>query len=67
MEQLKWLLKNLDAGFICSPDNIDEIKNTILKVYELYKRQFSLPIPTEEVLQNLEEIILLNFLQNNFN
>ena len=53
------------AGFICSPDNIDEIKNTILKVFELYKSN-SLPVPTDEVLQkfrrdNLTELLTKQF------
>ena len=61
----KMAVEESGAGFICSPDNIDEIKNTILKVYELYKNN-SLPVPSEEVLQkfrrdNLTELLTKQF------
>jgi glycosyltransferase involved in cell wall biosynthesis len=61
----KMAIEESGAGFICSPDNIDEIKNTILKVYELYKNN-SLPVPSEEVLQkfrrdNLTELLTKQF------
>jgi len=61
----KMAVEESGAGFICSPDNVDEIKNTILKVYELYKNN-SLPVPSEEVLQkfrrdNLTELLTKQF------
>ena len=61
----KMAVEESGAGFICSPDNIDEIKNTILKVFELYKSN-SLPVPIDEVLQkyrrdNLTELLTKQF------
>jgi glycosyltransferase involved in cell wall biosynthesis len=43
-------LEEYGASFITEPDNIDEIKNTLIKVYELYKKK-ELPVPDESVLQ----------------
>ena len=53
------------VGFICSPDNIDEIKNTILTVFDHYNKG-SLPVPSEEVLErfrrdNLTELLTKQF------
>ena len=65
MVLLKWLVEESGAGYICSPDNIDEIKNTILKVYNDYKNN-NLPSPSEEVLEkfrrdNLTEVLTKQF------
>jgi glycosyltransferase involved in cell wall biosynthesis len=46
----KSLLEEYGASFITEPENVDEIKNTFIKLYELY-RQNALPIPDEEILQ----------------
>jgi hypothetical protein len=40
----KTAVQEYPASYICEPDNVDEIKNTILKVYEHYKSsKFSYP------------------------
>jgi glycosyltransferase involved in cell wall biosynthesis len=61
----KMAIEESGAGFICGPDNIIEIKNTILKIYEHYKNN-SLPVPSEEVLEkfrrdNLTEVLTKQF------
>ena len=63
----KMAIEESGAGFICSPNNIDEIKNTILKVFNHYKNG-SLPVPSDEVLEryrrdNLTEILTKQFQQ----
>ncbi len=61
----KMAIEESGAGFICGPDNIIEIKNTLLKIYEHYKNN-SLPVPSEEVLEkfrrdNLTEVLTKQF------
>lgn len=61
----KMAIDEYGAGFICKPDDIDDIKNTILKVYNLYQKN-ELPSPVEEVLQkyrrdNLTELLTKQF------
>ncbi len=61
----KMAVEESGAGYICSPDNIDEIKETILKVYDDYKNN-KLPLPSEEVLEkfrrdNLTELLTKQF------
>jgi hypothetical protein len=61
----KMAVEESGAGYICSPDNIDEIKNTILKIYNDYKNN-NLPTPSEEVLEkfrrdNLTEVLTKQF------
>lgn len=61
----KMAIEESGAGFICSPDNIDEIKNTMLKVYEQYKNN-SLPVPSDEIVEkyrrdNLTELLTKQF------
>ncbi len=61
----KMAIEESGAGFICKPDDIDEIKNMILKVYNLYKKG-ELPKPSEEFLtkyqrNNLTEILTKQF------
>lgn len=46
----KNILEEYGASFITEPDDIDEIKNTLIKVYELYKKS-ELPSPNDEMLQ----------------
>ncbi len=61
----KMAVEETGAGFTCSPDNIDEIKSTILKVYELYKNN-SLPVPSEELLQKFRRDYLTELLTKQF-
>ncbi len=61
----KMAIEESGAGFICGPDNIDEIKNTILKVYDHYINN-TLPIPSDEIVQkyrrdNLTELLTKQF------
>jgi len=61
----KMAIEESGAGFICSPDDITDIKNTILKVYHHYKNG-TLPTPTQEVLDrfrrdNLTELLTKQF------
>jgi glycosyltransferase involved in cell wall biosynthesis len=54
------------AAFITDPENIDEIKDTFIKVYELYKNN-QLPVPDEEFIlrhrrDNLTEQLSKQFL-----
>lgn len=46
----KIYLKEYGASFITEPDNIDEIKNNLIKIFELYRKN-ELPVPKEEVIQ----------------
>lgn len=46
----KIYLEEYGASFITEPDNVEEIKNTIIKIFELFRRN-KLPVPNEEVLQ----------------
>jgi len=61
----KMAVEESGAGFICSPDNINEIKETILKVYNSYK-EGTLPIPSEDLVEkyrrdNLTELLTKQF------
>ncbi len=61
----KMAIEESGAGFICKPDDINEIKNTILQVYDLYKKD-SLPKPSQEFLSkfrrdNLTELLTKQF------
>ncbi len=61
----KMAVEEYGAGFICSPDNIYEIKNTILKVYQHYSTN-KLPIPSDEMVEkfrrdNLTELLTKQF------
>lgn len=61
----KMAIEESGAGFFCKPDDINEIKKTILKVYELYK-EGNLPKPSEEFLikfrrDNLTELLTKQF------
>jgi glycosyltransferase involved in cell wall biosynthesis len=61
----KMAVEESGASFICSPDNINEIKNTILKVYEQYKNN-TLPVPLDEIVEkyrrdNLTELLTKQF------
>lgn len=61
----KMAVEESGAGFICNPDNIDEIKNTILKIYNQFINN-TLPVPSDEVLErfrrdNLTEVLTKQF------
>lgn len=45
----KMMLDNYQAFFHCKPDDIQEIKNTILKIFELFKNN-SLPVVSDETI-----------------
>jgi hypothetical protein len=47
----KMFLEEYGASFITGPDNVEEIKNTLIKIYDLYKKN-ELPKPD---LNNLEK------------
>lgn len=53
----KLALQEYGASFICEPDNVLEIKNTIYKIYELYKED-KLPIPSDEVVNKYRRDLL---------
>lgn len=61
----KMAIEESGAGFICKPDDIHDIKNTILQVYDLYKKG-TLPKPSDEYLSkfrrdNLTELLTKQF------
>lgn len=62
---LKNSLIEYKASFITEPDNLDEIKNMILKIYEHYI-QNQLPIPNEEFIQKHRRDILTEQLTKQF-
>ncbi len=45
----KMALEEYGASFITEPDNLEQIKNTIYKIYELYKNN-NLPVPDENIV-----------------
>ncbi len=61
----KLAVEEYGAGFICEPDNISEIKKTILLVYELYKKN-ELPKPDESILQKYRRDYLTEMLSKQF-
>ena len=53
----KMTLEEYGASFITKPDDIDEIKNTFIKVFDLYKKN-ELPKPDENTLQKYRRDVL---------
>jgi glycosyltransferase involved in cell wall biosynthesis len=53
------------AAFITSPNNPEEIKNTILKVYDLYTRN-ELPVPNEDFIKQYQREYLTELLTKEF-
>ncbi len=53
----KLALQEYGAAFICKPDDITEIKNSIYKIYELFKRN-QLPVPSDEVVNKYRRDLL---------
>jgi glycosyltransferase involved in cell wall biosynthesis len=54
-------VKEYGASFITDPFNVDEIKDTILKVYELYRKK-ELPKPDEEYVAKFRRDFLTELL-----
>lgn len=53
----KMALQEYGASFICSPDNILEIKEMIYKIYELYRNN-KLPVPLDEIVEKYRRDLL---------
>ena len=62
---LKNSLTEYNASFIVEPDDIDGIKNMILKIYELYV-QNKLPVPDEEFVEKHRRDVLTDELTKQF-
>jgi len=54
------------ASFITEPDNIEQIKNTIIEVYKLYK-EGNLPVPDENFVEGFRRDILTEQLAKQLN
>ncbi|MBS4033853.1 MAG: glycosyltransferase [Ignavibacterium sp.] len=61
----KMAVEEYGAGFICEPDNISDIKQTLLTVYELYKKN-QLPKPEETILEKYRRDYLTEMLSKQF-
>ncbi|HVO74732.1 MAG TPA: glycosyltransferase family 4 protein [Ignavibacteriaceae bacterium] len=61
----KMIAAGCGAAFITAPDNDEEIKNTILKVYDLFTRN-ALPIPNEEFIKQYQREYLTELLTKEF-
>lgn len=61
----KVVLEEYGASFITEPDNIEEIKNEMLKIYELYEND-KLPKPDEEYVKQFERKNLTEDLTKQF-
>ncbi len=53
----KMMLEEYEASFITEPDNVEEIKNKFIEVYELYRKK-ELPKPNQEVLMKYRRDVL---------
>jgi glycosyltransferase involved in cell wall biosynthesis len=53
----KMAVSDYQASFITEPDNIEQIKNTIVEVYNLYK-EGKLPIPDEKYIESFRRDLL---------
>jgi len=58
-------LKEYGASFICEPDNIDEIKNKIIEIHDLYLRN-CLPSANEEFVLKHDRLSLTEQLVKHF-
>ena len=58
-------LKEYGAAFITPPDNIQEIKDAIIKIHDLYQQK-NLPIPNEDFVQRHDRIMLTEELTKSF-
>jgi glycosyltransferase involved in cell wall biosynthesis len=61
----KYALEEYGASFITKPYDIDEIKRTILKIYELFKEK-KLPVPDEDVVNKYRRDYLTEQLTKQF-
>lgn len=61
----KMAVEEYGAGFICAPDNISEIKKTILHVHHLYKKN-ELPKPDVSILEKYRRDYLTEILSKQF-
>ncbi len=62
---LKAAAESYGAAFITQPDNIEEIKQTIIHVYELYLKN-ELPAPNEEFVKQHQRDYLTELLSKQF-
>ena len=63
---LKMAAGDYKASFITEPDNIEQIKNTILEVYKLFK-EGKLPIPDEKFVESFRRDLLTEQLAKQMN
>jgi len=63
---LKTTVSDYNASFITEPDNVDEIKNTILQLYQLYKSG-NLPVPNEQYIESFRRDLLAEQLAKQMN
>jgi glycosyltransferase involved in cell wall biosynthesis len=61
----KSIAASYGAAFITPPDNSEEIKNAILKVYDLYSKN-KLPVPNEEFIKQYDREYLTELLTKEF-
>jgi glycosyltransferase involved in cell wall biosynthesis len=62
----KMAVNEYKASFITEPDKVEQIKNTIAKVYQLYK-EGSLPVPDENFVEGFRRDMLTEQLAKQFN
>jgi glycosyltransferase involved in cell wall biosynthesis len=62
---LKSAVEDYKAGFITAPNDVEGIKNNLLRVYELYKKN-KLPLPDEEYVQKHRRDFLTEQLTKQF-
>ena len=63
---LKLAASEYKAAFITEPDNVNQIKDTIVQVYNLYK-EGKLPIPDEEYVESFRRDLLTEQLAKQMN
>ena len=62
----KLAVEEYKASFITEPDNIEQIKNTIAQVYNLYKNG-NLPVPDDNFIEGFRRDLLTEQLAKQFN
>ncbi len=62
----KIALSEYPAAFICEPDDVEQIKETILRIYDLYIKK-SFPVPESELLVKFRRDYLTEQLAKQFN
>jgi len=62
----KMVANEYKASFVTEPDNIEQIKNTIIKVYQQYK-EGSLPAPDENYVEGFRRDVLTEQLAKQLN